>query len=624
MNRTQAWTFVGILAVSAAFSVAYNVLQPIWEAPDEPAHFGYVRFVQINRALPRAIPDVHPLDQPWNTTNEYSQAPLYYVVLAGILGPLNLATNAGPHLNPFVTWPGHPWRLSVALHRTDEGWPYQGLAQFVHAGRLVSTMLGLVALVATFAMLLTLTSSPNLALFGTAWLSLSPVYLFASSRLNNDAGALAAGAVTLFLCARLLAARRPAGPVALVAASLGLTIALLTKLDAAFLVPLLLVAAIYVAAPGEPLNRQIERRFAIAPALLALPVGTFAAWWVGYGSSAGSSVGVKAGFGVLDLLTVARTFDGHNFLDAVWSWNATWWGGIGFGSLSPWPATVYVALAIPFVILLGAGLRSLIKVNLHGKSAPNRQAATILASSTVPIFYATIVRASVPGVGLDSNARFTLPAAPVLALLVAYGLFYLMPERARSVVACSYLGLILLLDIATALIWLPTIPAQPIPARLASPLDVRANPPMVRFTNGVDLVAIDGVPAMLTPNSQISLRLTWIARSAPQRDFTAFVQILNASNQRRIAALDEIPFESAFPPRLWQDGEIVEEKRTLALPGAFDPGRYSLLVGAYYNLGGNGLVPIGAQSAATTGPSASIREWVVPSAADAIMRQDKT
>ena len=45
-----------------------------------------------------------------------------------------------------------------------------------------------------------------------------------------------------------------------------------------------------------------------------------------------------------------------------------------------------------------------------GQSVPNRRAIATIAILAVPIFYATIARASVPDVGLDSNARFTLPA----------------------------------------------------------------------------------------------------------------------------------------------------------------------------------------------------------------------
>jgi hypothetical protein len=612
MDRSHGWTLVGILALSAVLSVAFNLAQPIWEAPDETAHFGYVRYLQLNGALPRATPDPHPLSRPWNTTNEYSQTPLYYVLLALVLDPLNLAPDAAPHLNPYVAWPGHPWRYAVALHRADEGWPYAGLARFVHAGRLVSTAFGVIALLATFAMLLTLTNSPNLALFGAAWLALSPVYLLASSRLNNDVGALATGAITLWLTSRLLTAGRFTGLATLGAVSVSLTAALLTKIDTAFLVPLILIASGYAAAPREPLTYHVGRRLGVAVAVVFLPVATLAAWWIGYGRSAGSAVGVKVGVGVLNPLTVARGLNLHDLLGALWSLNSTWWGGNGFGSLNPWPAALDVALAAAVAVLVGVAFRSRSKTTGRIPRKPFPQVFGLLIVSTLPLWYATIVRAAVPAIGLDSNARFVLPAAPVVALLVASGMTAIAAGRAQRILAVSYLAVMLLLDVVMVVVSLPTIDAPAIPARLSTPEYVQGHRPIVSFTNGVDLVAIAGVPDKLTPSSQVSLDFTWNVRSAPQRDFTAFIQVLDVANDRRIAAVDAIPVADVFPPRIWQPGEIVDERRSFTLPGVIDPGRYVLLVGAYYNLGTNGLEPIDARAATASGATIALREWNVP------------
>ena len=42
-----------ILLTYAVLAVTYDVLQPIWEAPDEPDHFELARYVQLNHALPQ-------------------------------------------------------------------------------------------------------------------------------------------------------------------------------------------------------------------------------------------------------------------------------------------------------------------------------------------------------------------------------------------------------------------------------------------------------------------------------------------------------------------------------------------------------------------------------------------
>src|SRR5262249_44837794 len=145
-------------------------------------------------------------NRPWDTTSEYSQAPLYYGILAAALAPIRLPDDAGPHLNPFVAWPGHPWREAVALHRSAEGWPYRGGSVFVHLGRLVSTIFGLITLLATFGLVITVTGRFAAALFATAWLGFAPVFVLTSARLDNDAAAMATSALCLLACARLLVA----------------------------------------------------------------------------------------------------------------------------------------------------------------------------------------------------------------------------------------------------------------------------------------------------------------------------------------------------------------------------------------------------------------------------------
>src|SRR5205814_6822158 len=121
-----------ILVVYIILSLAYNVLQPIWEAPDEVDHFEFGRFVALHHTLPVGDPSWPAQIDAWNPVSEYNQAPLYYLLVAAALSPLPVAPDARFHQNPYVAWPGHPWAQAVALHRTDEGWPYHGLALAVH------------------------------------------------------------------------------------------------------------------------------------------------------------------------------------------------------------------------------------------------------------------------------------------------------------------------------------------------------------------------------------------------------------------------------------------------------------------------------------------------------------
>jgi hypothetical protein len=617
-SRDHSRWYLGIiLVISTSLAICYNVLQPIWEAPDEPAHFGYIRFLQLQNQLPRAITGIHAFNQPWNTTNEYSQAPLYYIVEAIALKAVPLLPDAQPHLNPRVAWPGDPLREAVALHRTDESWPYSGLSLFVHAGRLVGTLFGVITLLATYSLVLTVTKRVGAALFATAWLAFSPVFLLTDSRLDNDAAAMATGSVALALCAGALVSPKRSSPLRLLFLSLGLTAALLSKLDTAFLIPLVAVAAGISADPAHSWNRHLARRMVVAAAILAIPLSTFAAWWLTYARSSAEVLGVKAGFGVLEPWTVIAGIDGGRALNAFWNWNATWWGGVGWGTLTLWPPLVYIALAIPMVGFTGLGLLSLRQARTGDETSRRREIVTIiLVLSVIPIFYATVARAAVPAIGLDSNARFTLPAAPVIALLVAQGLTHPILSRIRRWAPQAYGTALIGLAVATAVVLLPRIPRPEIPSRLAVNVEETSRQPRVAFQNGIDLLSIGGLPSSLVPGRQLPIDLTWRVNVPVERSFTAFAQIIDVKDRRVVAASDAIPYAESFPPEAWQKLEIVDEHRTLTPPATLPPGQYVLLVGTYY-LNGNEISPIPIVGSSPPANSAELMHWqVLPDAAD--------
>ncbi|MGH2460002.1 MAG: hypothetical protein ACRDIY_14180, partial [Chloroflexota bacterium] len=622
-----------------ALSAAYNVLQPMWEAPDEPAHFGFVRYVQLHHALPTGDPKAPPRLDAWNPVAEYIQVPLYYVIVAAVLSPIPLVHGAQFNQNPYVAWPGHRWREAVALHRTDEGWPYRGLALFLHAGRAVSTAFGLVALLATFGLVWTVTNRAVDGLFATAWLAWTPGFILASSRLNNDAAAMATGALTLFVCARLMITAPPlcvdpqpkrpspggappgAGsirrsqtfgqppwlePIALAVALSG---ALLSKLDNVCLLPL---AAIALGVTGWRTFRAKPSAAAVGwPALaLVVPVCLLLAWWIEIGRTFATRLGTSAGSGVDQIWQLVVATPASRVAGAIWTWNATWWGGVGWGMLTPWPAAVYLALAIPFI---GMALLAVVALTdrgfWHGEPAARWTAFLAIATIT-PLLYFTIARQASPTISLDANARYTLPVASAIALAVVLGARRCPLGRYRRPLAISYLTALLGLSIATAAILLPGIPAPRIPARLAIDDRELAATPLARFANGVDLVNVAGLPAQLPVGGSLSFTVRWRVDATPAADFVVTTQLVDRSGPSKVVGSDRVPFQASFPPRLWQPGEFVDEPRRLIVPPGLKPGVYGLMVGAYVLDGGSPkAIPILGPN--SKGGSALVHEWSI-------------
>lgn len=611
MSALQKLCLGLVLCSFVVLSLAYNVLQPIWEAPDESAHFGFVRYVQLHHALPRGSPATPAHIDAWNPTSEYSQAPLYYLVLAVALSPVRLLPDAQFHPNPYVAWPGHPWREAVALHRTDEDWPYHGLSLFVHLGRLISLVFGLVTLLATFGLVRSVTHRVSDALFATAWLAWTPGFLLASARLDNDAAAMVSGTVTVLFCGRLLMSSTRPCWTAFLWPSLGLAAALLSKLDTVFLIPLVATAAIVAAEPRRPLTVSVARRLGATLLTLMVPLGLLAGWWLVIGRTFQARVGTAAGFGVVQIWTTLGSLSWARVFGSLWNLNGTWWGGVGFGALKLWPPVVYILLAIPLGGLVCIGAVALLtSQNWHSGKERARWTCIVFGLSALPLFYATVARQALPSVGLDSNARFTLPAASIVALMLVIGGRYLRLDRWRRPLALGYLLAMLALAVATAALLLPRIPAPRIPARLARSAAELTRPAVATFANGVDLLAVNGLPSTIKPGQAISLDLRWRVDTSPAQNFTAFVHLVGVHDHREVAGSDAIPFQKTFPPRLWQTGEIIDEHESLTVPGDLPPGQYTLLIGGYH-LAQNDLKPIPLVVATKSATTVSVGSWAV-------------
>src|SRR5712692_5353395 len=74
-----------ILTTYVLLAVSYSLATPLWEAPDEPAHFLYVQYVANHFALPPPQPPQRGRFYEFGyatSSYEWFQQPLYYALLA--------------------------------------------------------------------------------------------------------------------------------------------------------------------------------------------------------------------------------------------------------------------------------------------------------------------------------------------------------------------------------------------------------------------------------------------------------------------------------------------------------------------------------------------------------------
>ncbi|HEX5416264.1 MAG TPA: hypothetical protein VFZ25_11400, partial [Chloroflexota bacterium] len=439
-----------------------------------------------------------------------------------------------------------------------------------------------------------------------AW---TPSFLLGAARVDNDAAAAAASALTILVSARLLMARR-AGRLALATLSLCLTAAVLSKLNDVFLIPVVGLTVFYLGAPDRPLRSALARRFSTTIIALAVPVGSLAAWWLAFGRTFQDRVATSVGLGVLQVGSLLQPSSWPRVLGAMSALNGTWWGGVGFGGIRFWPPIVYLILAIPLVILLCLGLAALQDSARWKGGATARWTVVLLAASTLPLFYATITRQALASVDLDANARFLLPITPIITLVVALGAERAPLGRFRLPLGAGYLVGMFALAVLTAVTLLPRIPAPRIPARLARTPAELTQPARASFSNGVDLLAVQNLPSTLTPGEALPLQLLWRVEATPSESFAVSTKLIDRVSGEKVASPpDGIPFEASFPPTMWGGGEFVDQPVQLMVPRDLPPGAYDLQIGLYVRRGQQ-TQPI-SPTGSPTEPTVSVARWTV-------------
>ena len=197
------WILLVILALFAGVAVLYSVVNPLFEAPDEVWHYGYVRWLADGHGL--ATADSAGLAQ-W--AQEGSQPPLYYLLAAGLTAaiPTDNAPEAvryNPHA--VVGDAGSFGNRAMMVHGTAHAWPWHGVALAAHLARLLSIVLGAVTVVATYGVARSVAPKWSMvAVLAAALVAFNPQFLFISAAVSNDNLVTALCAAGLWLCAALL------------------------------------------------------------------------------------------------------------------------------------------------------------------------------------------------------------------------------------------------------------------------------------------------------------------------------------------------------------------------------------------------------------------------------------
>jgi 4-amino-4-deoxy-L-arabinose transferase-like glycosyltransferase len=104
-------------------------------------------------------------------------------------------------------------------------------------------------------------------------------------------------------------------------------------------------------------------------------------------------------------------------------------------------------------------------------------------------------------------------------------------------------------------------------------------PLQARLGNGIELLGYSQPPRQ-NESADLSIQLYWQANGKLDKDYTAFVQLLNEQNEL-ITSWDSQPLAGQYPTSRWQRGEVVVDSFNLPQPDRLLPGKYRLVTGMY-------------------------------------------
>ncbi len=553
-----------ILTLFLLTGLAYSLVVPPFETPDELFHYAFARHLAAGNGLPvQAAEKTGPWEQ------EGSQPPLYYSLVALVTAGIDqtgLADYAVRNPRANMGDPHRPGNKNFMLYSAQSA-PLRGVNLALHVGRWISLILG--ALTIFFTYLLARYAFPHdrwSRLLATSLAATIPQFIFISASLSNDSLITFTCAAALVCLAALRSRARSHHLQRRHWIGLGfiLGLAALSKLQGLGLLPLTAAAIL--------LNVRLKTawRSVLEGALLVgLSVLIVAGWWYLrnvelYGDP----------FGTQNLLSVTGvrvdplTFQG--LFGELRGLQMSFFGIFGWFSilLPPWTYTLFelltVLAAVGALITWWQTLRypSLISLRQQLGSVTGISALWVLISLALLAYWISVAQ--------GSQGRLLFPAISGLAVIAVAGLRFwagFLPLVARIALgvavplglwACSLYALAVLLPDSYGLDGM---------AGVVDELPSDARPIGKMYGDGVELVAARLPDREAFAGEQVPLTLYFRAHQKQTRDHELFIHLLDAAGEQ-IGNLTTQPGWGVRPLTLWEPGLLYEDDYLIPLDRA--------------------------------------------------------
>ena len=567
------WPFVILLALNVALSVAFSLVNPLYESTDELHNYRYVRYLLATGRLPVLDPD-----QP---RIQAHHPPLYYLLGAAATFWIKPDTlwSYEPAWNPhrgFHAWEVGADNKNYYLHGPDE-WSLSGTPLAARVARGVNVVLGALMVAVTYLIARRIFDQEALAIGAAAIVAFNPQFLYLSGAVNNDiAAGLAGSAIVLAAidqAGRPLTIRR--------AALLGLLfgLALNTKFNLVFM---LIVIELALLIPAW--RERAWRKWLVANLVLLAVTLALAGWWfVRNQVLYGEPTAIQRTNELWGGRDPARSWD-TALVELPYAWSSLW-GRFGYGQI-PMPSDIYtvilcgtIAAALGLILMLirwGRG-KERAPLSLIGREAGGE--SLLILSATAGVFACVLFSYMLVSTA-GPMGRFFFPALPALAVLTMLGLSQLAPRRYRAILAVMVSAAMFGLAVYALLGILAPAFARPVrltPQQIAAiphPLDVT-------FEGKARLLGYNVDADTVRPGGQIAVTLYWQALAPMNENYAVFVHLVNPAGALS-AQRDTFPGLGNFPTSQWKPGDTFADTYRVDMgETAYAPDEAQVRVGLY-------------------------------------------
>ena len=543
---------IALLVVRFALGVVYSVVIPLWEAPDEWGHYAFVHYIAEEERLP---PPGHQLEVEFD---ESQQPPLYYFLAAAATAWIDTSDWAAPPANPYARTGTGEGGLNMAIHTSEEAFPYRGWVLAAHLARLVSVVISVVTVWLTYLLARRVFEEREwLALTAAAIVAFWPQFLFTGSVITNDILVVCCAVWVLLALVKTVGSWPPQYH-HLLELGLAISAAMLSKYTALGLIALFPIA---IAALGVKAYRRREfspRFWAFTGITIALTLGAGGWWYLRNFAASGSPllryqqvlksltllwqdpVYLGARLKPVDLPEAIRY--GFVTFTASFGWGnvgAGWWVYGVFGAL-------VIAGALGFLVWV---VRRTQMPRVYHLGWLILAALSVLAPPVYLLFY--------KGTAL-LRGRTILAILPPLAILVALGIGHLLSRRWQQRLPIILGGMMAALSLALPFLYIVPAYARP-PVMKPEELTALPNPVHVHFGEEMELLGYEyGNGGRYAPGDILEIIVYWRALAQIDKNYTLRWQALDAQGQPH-GTVELYPGWGNYATSLWEPGLIVRD-----------------------------------------------------------------